>query len=235
MQKKVCEVCRRPYESEDHECREAMSTSDGGRAEDCPRRHTPIRRGDDFNCGVLGEDSLATAGIHVGDHLNAIECHGATLDEAQRLRERVLALLVQRDYRWNVATRPAVPGDQVVGICKGGHDSSETPCEYRAITEADVLELVGAVAAAQAEARELREENKAGAKMLAQYIDQADESMHLVWELRAENARLRSLLRALLHDVKFAISSGDWRVDGRCDPTITIERAEEALAAGGDA
>lgn len=24
MQKKVCEVCRRPYESEDHECREAM-------------------------------------------------------------------------------------------------------------------------------------------------------------------------------------------------------------------
>lgn len=53
-------------------------------------------------------------------------------------------------------------------------------------------------------------------------------------ELEADNARLRSLLRALLHDVKFAISSGDWRVDGRCDPTITIERAEEALAAGGD-
>lgn len=52
--------------------------------------------------------------------------------------------------------------------------------------------------------------------------------------LEADNARLRSLLRALLHDVKFAISSGDWRVDGRCDPTITIERAEEALA-GGDA
>jgi len=155
MQKKVCEVCRRPYESEDHECREAMSTSDGGRAEDCPRHHAAIRRGDDFNCGVLGEDSLATAGIHVGDHLNAIECHGATLDEAQRLRERVLALLVQRDYRWNAATRPAVPGDQVVGICKGGHDSSETPCEYRAITEADVLELVGAVAAARLEREEL--------------------------------------------------------------------------------
>jgi|SRR5690606_27570841 len=217
MQKKMCETCRHPYESEDHLCRESMPASDGERAGNCPRHHTTIRRGDDFNCGVLGEDSLATAGVHVGDHLNAIECHGATLDEAQRLRERVLALLVQRDYRWNVATRPAVPGDQAVGICKGGHDSSETPCEYRAITEADVLELVGAVAAAQAEARNWKRI--------------AEDATHVE---REELTRLRSLLRALLHDVKFAISSGDWRVDGRCDPTITIERAEEALA-GGDA
>lgn len=68
------------------------------------------------------------------------------------------------DYRWNAATRPAVPGDHGVGICKGGYDSTETQCEYHPITEADVLELVEAVAAAQAEARELRaelaEENK---------------------------------------------------------------------------
>lgn len=28
MQKKVCEVCRRPYESEDHECREDMPAMD---------------------------------------------------------------------------------------------------------------------------------------------------------------------------------------------------------------
>lgn len=30
MQKKMCEVCWRLYESEDHECREAMPACDGG-------------------------------------------------------------------------------------------------------------------------------------------------------------------------------------------------------------
>lgn len=30
MQKKMCEVCRHPYESEDHLCRKDMPASDGG-------------------------------------------------------------------------------------------------------------------------------------------------------------------------------------------------------------
>lgn len=51
--------------------------------------------------------------------------------------------------------------------------------------------------AARAEARELREENEAGAKMLAQYIDQTDETMRLVWELRAELARVREIVSGM--------------------------------------
>lgn len=70
--------------------------------------------------------------------------------------------------------------------------------------------------AARAEARELREENEAGAKMLAQYIDQTDETMRLVWELRAGLARVKTL-SATWREQAQALAE---QQEAECDPDI---------------
>lgn len=41
---------------------------------------------------------------------------------------------------------------------------------------------------------------------------------------------LREAAADLMTTVQFAIKSGDWRVDGACDPTLDIERLRQALA-----
>lgn len=41
------------------------------------------------------------------------------------------------------------------------------------------------------------------------------------------------ILKNLLETVECAIRIGDWKVDGRCDPDMIIERAESVLLANG--
>lgn len=62
MQKKVCEVCRHPYESEDHLCRKAMPASDGGPA-------FPV------SADVAGMEGLSGSalGMTLRDYTDAIE------------------------------------------------------------------------------------------------------------------------------------------------------------------
>lgn len=41
---------------------------------------------------------------------------------------------------------------------------------------------------------------------------------------------LREAAADLMTTVEFAIKSGDWKVDGACDPTIDLVRLRQALA-----
>lgn len=65
MQKKMCEVCRHPYESEDHLCREAMPASDGGPA-------FPV------SADVAGMEGLSGSalGMTLRDYFAAKSMHG---------------------------------------------------------------------------------------------------------------------------------------------------------------
>lgn len=47
-------------------------------------------KGDDFDST---DDTVATAGIHLENHGNAIEIHAETLEKAQALRDEILALI----------------------------------------------------------------------------------------------------------------------------------------------
>jgi hypothetical protein len=40
---------------------------------------------------------------------------------------------------------------------------------------------------------------------------------------------MRDELKDLLEAVEAAIASGDWKVDGACDPDVVIQRAHKAL------
>ena len=40
---------------------------------------------------------------------------------------------------------------------------------------------------------------------------------------------MREELKDLLEAVETAIASGDWKVDGACDPDLVIQRAKKAL------
>jgi len=79
----------------------------------------PLKAGDTF---IEEGDDYWTAGIHVGDHGNAIECYRSTEDEANALRDFILEALSVAQKRGGY-TRPAQPGtpndhrgDQVMSI-----------------------------------------------------------------------------------------------------------------------
>lgn len=51
--------------------------------------------------------------------------------------------------------------------------------------------------------------------------------------LRRKSDELREVAEDLLESVNAAIKAGDWKVDGACDPELTIRRALKALGRDG--
>lgn len=47
--------------------------------------------------------------------------------------------------------------------------------------------------------------------------------------LRRKSDELREVAKDLLESVNSAIKTGDWKVDGVCDPELVIQRARKAL------